>query len=164
MIFSAKASWMKIACVLTIIICTFISCDRTGLFEKNTNIPGMKWKSDFLATGTFDINDTISKFNLSIVIRHTNAFLYNNMWLNVGLQAPGEDSLKYQKINIPLGSDAEGWKGKGMNDILEIRHTISEVPMPFRKSGIYNYSIGQIMRDNPLLHVMSAGFRLEKAN
>jgi gliding motility-associated lipoprotein GldH len=164
MTFSAKTSWMKIAIAFTIIICSLISCDRSGLFEKNTTIPNMKWKSDFIASGSFDISDTISKYNLYIVLRHTDAFLYNNIWLNVGLQAPGEDSMKMQKINIQLGSDAEGWKGEGMNDIRERRAIISDIAKPFKKSGKYNFSIAQIMRDNPLLHVMSAGFRLEKAS
>jgi hypothetical protein len=34
--------------------------------------------------------------------------------------------------------------------------------MKFKKPGTYTYSITQIMRDNPLSAVMSAGLRVEK--
>ena len=65
-----------------------------------------------------------------------------------------------QKINLSLGSDAQGWEGIGMNDIWEVRKLIARVPL---KKGDYNFSIGQIMRDNPLQHIMSVGLRLKKA-
>ena len=32
----------------------------------------------------------------------------------------------------------------------------------FKQPGKYSFSISQIMRDNPLLHIMSVGLRIEK--
>ena len=80
----------------------------------------------------------------------------------MGLQIPG-DSMQYQKLELTLGNDATGWEGSGMNDIWEVRKLINGKPMRFRKSGEYNYSISQIMRDEPLKHIMNAGLRVEKA-
>ena len=80
------------------------------------------------------------------------------------MQAPGDTSLQFQKINLPLGSDAKGWEGVGMNDIWEVRKLISGTPKRFIKVGDYTFTIGQLMRDNPLQHIISAGLRIEKAN
>jgi gliding motility-associated lipoprotein GldH len=137
----------------------FTSCKQLDTFEKNTSIPKYEWKSSFAATGNFLISDTTSVYEASVVIRHTDAYKYNNIWLNVGIQSPG-DSMQYQKIPVDLGNDAQGWKGTGMNDIWEIRQLIFSAPL--KKPGTYNFSITQIMRDDPLPAVMSAGLRLEK--
>src|SRR6218665_3352043 len=101
------------------------SCTQMEVYEKNSPIPNYEWRSDFAATGSFDITDTLSAYNIYIVLRHTDAYNYNNIWLNVGLQAPGDDSLRYQKVDLPLGSDASGWEGTGMNDIWELRKPLA---------------------------------------
>ena len=141
----------------------FFSCTQINIFEKNTPIPDYKWQSNFAATGTFNIVDTSSSYNLYIVLRHSDAYKYNNIWLNVGLQSPG-DTMYAQKLNLSLGSDANGWEGSGMNDIWEVRKILNTQPRRFKKNGQYNFSIVQVMRDNPLAGIMSAGFRIEKAN
>ncbi len=159
----ASRTTIKIACGL-ILACSFLaSCKQMDLFEKNTNIPKMEWSNNFKAQGVFKIVDTVATYNIYVVIRHTDAYSYNNIWLNVGLQAPG-DSMHIQKINLLLGSDATGWDGAGMNDIWEVRKLISGRPKSFSKPGDYAFNISHIMRDNPLRHIMSVGLRVEKAN
>jgi gliding motility-associated lipoprotein GldH len=157
MISFAKTSWMRLV-YLFIAVCFFNACSQIDLYEKNTPIPKLNWYANFNATGTFNITDTTSLYNVFVVLRHTDTYQYNNIWLNVGLQAPG-DSMKTQKINLSLGSDAQGWEGAGMNDIWEVRKPIARLPL---KKGNYSFNIGQTMRDNPLEHIMSVGLRLEK--
>ncbi len=137
------------------------SCKQIDLFEKNTAIPKHAWQSNFIVTGSFEITDTLSYYNIFLVIRHTDAYKYNNIWLNIGLQAPG-DSLYVQKVNLQLGSDATGWEGTGMNDIWEVRKLLNGEPRRFKKTGIYPFSIAQVMRENPLFNIMSIGLRVEK--
>ena len=150
--------------IIAVLLISFLlsSCRQTAIFEKDAVIPGYKWQSNFKAAGAFMITDTVSEYNIYIVIRHTDAYSYNNIWLNAGLQAPG-DSLQEQKTNLALGNDAEGWEGIGMNDIWETKKLITGTPKRFKKAGEYRFSISQIMRDDPLEHVMSIGLRLEKA-
>ncbi len=49
-----------------------------------------------------------------------------------------------------------------MDDIFEVRKNITPGPVPFKKAGIYTFTIGQIMRENPLLHILNVGIRVEK--
>jgi gliding motility-associated lipoprotein GldH len=150
-------SYLLIACSLL----PFISCIQLGLYEKNITIPNSSWKSGYEVKGSFDIKDSTSKFIIYLVLRHRDNYRYNNIWLNVGLQNPG-DTMFYQKVDVQLGNDATGWKGSGMNDIWELREPLFSPPKNFRKTGTYNFSIKQIMRDDPLPGIMSAGLRLEK--
>ena len=139
------------------------SCKQVDVYEKNTPIPHFKWQQNFPATGTFEIKDTLSSYNIYIVLRHMDAYKYNNIWLNVGLQAPG-DTMFFQNLNLTLANDATGWEGTGMNDIWEVRKLVNGQPRRFVKNGEYKFSITHIMRDNPLPAVMSAGLRVEKVN
>jgi len=134
------------------------SCTPLETFEKDTAIPKSEWKSGFEIKGSFTIADTAATYNALIVLRHTDAYKYNNIWLNIGIQVPA-DTMRYQKVDLQLGTDAGGWIGTGMNDIWEIRQMIASRKL---KKGTYNFSITQIMRDDPLPAVMSAGLRLEK--
>jgi gliding motility-associated lipoprotein GldH len=147
---------------LSLVYCLFISsCTQIEIFEKNTTIPEYEWQQNFTATGDFIITDTVAAYSIYLVLRHTDAYQYNNIWLNVGLQPPG-DSMHIQKINLVLGNDANGWEGSGMNDIWDLRKLLNGGPRRFKQPGKYCFSISQIMRDNPLLHIMSAGLRIEK--
>lgn len=126
-------------------------------------IPEQVWDNTNKPSFTFTITDTTASYNIFIVVRHTDAYNYNNLWLTLGLQAPG-DSIHSQNINIELGNDAKGWEGTGMDDIFEIRKNITPGPLPFKKAGNYTFTIAQIMRENPLRHILNVGIRVEKVS
>jgi gliding motility-associated lipoprotein GldH len=147
--------------IIISILFTLFSCGQIEVFEKSTPIPNHAWKSNFPCSGTFIISDTSNYYDIYAVLRHTDTYKYNNIWVNVGLQPPG-DSMSFQKINLSLGDDANGWQGSGMDDIWEVRKQLTEGPKKFRKVGLYHFSLYNIMRDDPLLHVISAGLRVEK--
>lgn len=141
----------------------FISCKQVDVFEKSTPIPHYQWQHHFAVNGSFMITDTSSAYNIYIVLRHTDAYKYNNLWINAGLQAPG-DSMIFQKVNLVLANDATGWEGTGMDDIWEVRKLLNGEPKKFKKSGEYKFTISHIMRDNPLTDIMSMGMRVQRVN
>lgn len=140
---------------------TIVSCKEMSFYEKSTAIPQHLWGSDFISKGQFNITDTMSRYNIYIVLRHTDMYKYNNIWLNVKMNMPS-DSINIQKLNLELGSDQNGWEGTGMDDIWEVRKKINGMPYSFKTNGLCNFEIKQIMRDDPLPYVMSAGLRIEK--
>ena len=139
------------------------ACTTVDVFEKNISIPGQRWEYSFKPTISFNVSDTVSSYNIYVVLRHTNYYQYTNIWLNIAYQMPN-DSLRNQKINIQLASNDKGWFGKGMDDIFEMRKLITPQPYTFRGKGKCTFTISQIMRDNPLLHIMNAGIRVEKVH
>jgi gliding motility-associated lipoprotein GldH len=136
----------------------FTSCKQLDVFEKDTPIPQYLWADTFKPSFDFDITDTTVQYKLFIVIRHTDAYRYNNIWLNIGSKFPDE-KLTNQKLELQLGNDATGWDGNGMDDIWEVRKPIAKGNF---KAGKYTFTIGQIMRENPLPNIMSVGVRIEK--
>ncbi len=135
------------------------ACITVDVFEKNISIPGHEWKSSFIPEVSFTIADTVSAHNIYAVIRHSDAYRYNNIWLNIYTQPPG-DSAHKQRIDLRLATDSEGWLGSGMDDIYE--HRILLARTVFQKPGLYHFRLENIMREDPLQHVFNVGIRIEK--
>jgi len=119
----------------------FCACMKVQLFEKNVVIPKQQWDYAFKPSVQFNIEDTTAGYDLYVVVRHTDAYNYNNIWMNLYIQAPGEASTK-QQLDIPLATNDKGWLGKGMDDIfeqiaLELRHqySIGYKPDAFANDG-----------------------------
>jgi gliding motility-associated lipoprotein GldH len=149
---------MRYSVLLLLVVLS--ACGPINTFEKNVTIPGHEWESTFRPEITFDITDTASLYNVYIVLRHTNAYGYNNIWIRGTVQQPG-DTARSQQYDLRLANDETGWIGKGMDDIFEHRILIQE-RTHFRKSGQYRFRLEHIMREDPLKHVMNVGLRIEK--
>jgi len=146
------------------LLLTVISCTTIDLYEKTVTIPGHSWKSSFKPAFTFTINDTSRPYKLYLTLRHTDKYNYNNIFLNIITRLPGQDSTQTAQYDLPLGTDEKGWLGSGMDDIYDHRIllTTGGQSFYFRKKGDYTFTIEQIMREDPLEHVLNVGIRLEK--
>lgn len=145
-----------------IILCLILaSCEHLDVFEKTAPIPKQTWYYNYKPSFSFNITDTSATYNIFLVLRHTDAYQYNNIWLKLDFTIPG-DSAKFQNIDITLGTDAKGWEGSGMDDIFELRKNVTSGPIPFKKAGVYTFTISQIMRENPIKHILNIGMRVEK--
>ncbi|MBS1916348.1 MAG: gliding motility lipoprotein GldH [Bacteroidetes bacterium] len=139
------------------------SCVPTiDVFEKDVAIPKQQWSSDFKPEISFSITDTVSLYNVYLVIRHTDAYNYNNIWVKATVQQPGDKSTKSEQYDLRLAANDKGWLGSAMDDIYEQRVLI-QPQTKFSKAGSYQFTLEQVMREDPLLHVMNVGLRVEKA-
>jgi len=140
-----------------------VSCTTIDLYEKSVSIPGHSWKTSYIPSFKFTIKDTAVAYQPYFVIRHTDKYNFNNIYVNLYCQAPGQPEKKIM-LDFPLATNDKGWLGTGMDDIFE--HRIAFVLDPriidFKKSGDYTFRIEQIMREDPLNNVFNIGLRIEK--
>ena len=143
-----------------------VACTTIDLHEKTAAFPGHAWKKANRLSFTFHISDTTAVYDLQLVIRHTDRYNFNNIWLNLGVKTPGEDSLRQFRVQRVLATDEKGWLGSGMDDIYEHRISLNDVllehAVSLRRRGDYTFTLEQIMREDPLQQVLNAGIRLEK--
>lgn len=139
-------------------------CQTMDLYEKTVTIPGHAWKSDFKPEFSFTISDTAVPYKIYVTLRHRDKYHFNNLYINLTTQQPGQDSSQTAMYDLLLGTDEEGWRGSGMDDIYE--HRILLTPegsdFYFRRKGEYRFRIAQVMREDPLENVMNVGLRIEK--
>lgn len=78
-------------------------------------------------------------------------------------QAPGDSAQKFM-LELPLATNEKGWLGTAMDDLYEHRVALTLDPQKFnfKKKGTYIFTLEQVMREDPLQHVLNAGIRLEK--
>lgn len=137
------------------------SCGKFDAYEKNVTIPENKWKSTFVPEFKFEITDTASLYQFYVLLRHTHAYAYQNIWLEMSTLIPGDSSFRSEKFELNLQHPDGRWLGTGFSDIKEVRYPLFS-DLKFKKPGTYTLKIKQIMRDDPLDHVMNAGIRIEK--
>lgn len=151
--------------LLILAVSVFIqACQSIELYEKSVTIPGHSWDKSYKPSFNFTIKDTAVPYKLYVVLRHTDKYNYNNIYVNITTQQPGQDSSRTGRYDLTLATNEKGWLGSGMDDIYEHRILLTPAGQEFyfRKPGDYTFSIEQIMRENPLQHVMNVGLRLEK--
>ena len=136
-----------------------VSCTSIDLYEKTVKLPAHSWKNSYKPEFTFTIKDTSVAYQLFLVIRHTEKYNFNNIWINLYSQPPG-DTVHKARYELQLATNEKGWLGTGMDDIYEHRIALTD-PRPF-KPGIYKFLLEQIMREDPLKHVLNVGLRVEK--
>lgn len=151
----------KYAFLLAGLISILVSCNTGGINEQHVAIPDHAWKSSYSPSFSFTVTDTVSPYRVFIVLRHTDAYRYKNLWVKIGAQVPG-NSLVTDSRNLILATDDKGWLGEGMDDIFEHRILLNQQPAYFRKKGTYTYTLQHLMREDPLEYIMNVGVRIEK--
>lgn len=142
------------------IFLSFFSCNTIDLYEKVVAVPNFEWQSSFRPQFKFQIKDTTVPYQLYIVLRHSDKYNWNNIWINLYTESPGDSARKVQ-YELPL-ANKERWLGTAMGDLYEHRVLITPKPVYFKRSGEYRYSIEHTMREDPLQHVLNVGLRIEK--
>lgn len=146
-----------IASLLSILL---FACGTNDMFERTERFSNHEWPSEKEPLVKFEISDTSSFYNIYVVIRHTDAYRYNNIWLNVTTQSPN-DTPRTQLLDVSLADNTKGWLGSGMDDVYDRRARITQAPIRLRK-GTYTFKLHQAMREDPLGYILSAGIRVEK--
>jgi len=136
------------------------ACNTIGVFEKTATFSDHAWASSNCPNFVFEIQDTSAYYNIFAVLRHTDAYHYNNIWLNISMMPPGDTATTVQQ-NFKLGDNRLGWLGTTMDDVIEHRMLITNKPVKLKK-GNYTFQLQQVMREDPLQNILNAGIRVEK--
>ncbi|MBN8878573.1 MAG: gliding motility lipoprotein GldH [Sphingobacteriales bacterium] len=140
--------------------CLLYNCTTIDLYEKTVTIPQHAWKSNFRPSFEFAIKDTTSLYRIFLVLRHNEKYSFSNIYVNLYVKGPGQDSTLQIQKDLTLATSEKGWLASGMDDIYE--HRIELAEKQSLKAGTYKFTLEQIMREDPLQNVLNAGIRLEK--
>ena len=153
----------KVFIIVLLSGCLLAACNPAPLYQKQEPIPQNAWSYNFKPSFAFDIVDTTTAYRPYFIIRHTQAYPYNNLWIWLYIKTPGDVVAKKARVNITLAEPTGKWLGKGMGEIYEQRMPISlGDSINLSKRGTYQIEIEQNMRLNPLPEVLHVGLRIEK--
>jgi len=146
---------------LLILTISLVSCDNT-VYESYYSFENESWNSDSLKSFDFEIMDTLATYNLSLNIRHSTDYEYQNLFLF--LSGDLNDT-----IELELADKIGKWKGSGLSDIREFEYFFAKNKV-FSKKGNHSINIEQAMRFGAkekiqnLEHVSDIGLIIRKQN
>lgn len=156
----------KLLCPFAVIVVwlSFAACRSSPQYQDHVTIPKNAWTYSFKPEFHFTITDTAAPYQLFFLIRHTDAYPFSNIWIQLETQAPGSKTFQKMRVEVPLAASTGQWLGRGMGEIWEQRVPINNVSTPavFQKKGDYTIRLSHDMRKNPLPDVMQVGLRIEK--
>lgn len=137
-------------------------CGNAPQFQEHVNIPGNSWNKNFQPDFHFEIKDTAAPYQLVFLVRHTDNYPYNNIWLMMETQSPGDTVFQKMKVELQLAAATGQWLGRGMGELYEqaVGINTTQGPAFFHKKGLYTIRLSQIMRVDPLPDVLQIGLRV----
>ena len=130
--FSGFLKFLIFVYIVTNYSCTSKTYSEYYSFKNNL------WHTDSIIEFEFNIIDTINKYDLTLNIRHTVDYEFQNLFVFV-------DAETRDTIELNLASKNGKWLGKGVGDVREIKHVINK-QKTFSNSGIQKIKVEQAMR------------------
>lgn len=156
-------TFKKRTILLFALIGTLAACMPSPFYQGQEGIPHNEWKYSFKPKFTFEIKDTTAQYRPYFIIRHTQAYPYNNIWMWLRIKTPGSTTVQKTRVNVVLSEPSGKWLGRGMGEIYEQRMPISfGDSVKLDKAGTYTVELEQNMRIDPLPEVLHVGLRIEK--
>lgn len=139
------------------------SCDPNRVFEENKTIQGKYWYVDSVMTFSFNVPDTIARYNLFANFSHTADYSFNNLYFRYELQDSLKLTLADQQLNIQFFDQKTGQPlGSGLGDIFDHQFLIID-DYKFDQLGVHHLSLQQYMRTDSLPAIRNVGVRVAKA-
>ena len=154
---------LRILVPVLVLCCFFAGCLPSPYYQKQEAIPKNEWAYNFKPLYKFDITDTTARYQPSIIVQHTLAYPYCNLWMWLYIKTPGDSLIKKERVNIVLADPSGKWLGRGLGTIYEERVVINMgESVQFNRAGTYEITLEQNMRVNPLPEILHIGLRMEK--
>jgi gliding motility-associated lipoprotein GldH len=152
----------KVKIIISIVIFAVVNsaCDRDKVYEEYVKIDNYVWNNSEIVKFDFNIEDSISLYNLYINVRHATLYPYNNLWLFVKSYAPNGVN-ETDTIECVLAEANGKWKGDGLGDIWDFQQPWKQ-NVRFPRTGKYHIEMEQAMRTESLSGIMDMGLRVEK--
>lgn len=146
---------MKIKKVLLLLLLSSLlaACSSKTVYSEYHTLTRQSWHADSVLNYTFNIEDTISLYDIVVNVRHQTDYPYQNMWLFIN-----NDTIEFY-----LADNFGKWLGNGRNGLIEMP-VLYEHNYLFQHSGSYTLSVQHGMRTNWLKGVNAVGVQINKVN
>lgn len=146
-----------IACLLIgLAACT----EDNALLDRTTDLKAQQWFTADSLSFDFEVSDTVHPFTIYVNVRHSAQYEWQNLWVQLStLQPDGTET--NQRVELPLSEPDGRWYGDCRGDICFHRVTVQPAAF-FPMAGTYTLRLSQLMRENPVEHLLGMGIRIEQ--
>ena len=123
--------------IMFFVVFIFSSCSN-NTYQQYYSFNDNHWHSDSLINYKYNIVDTIKSYTLSLNIRHTTDYKFQNLFIFL-------DGYHKDTVEIILANKNGKWLGSGISNIRNINYVFDDNRV-FSKKGEYKLSVEQAMR------------------
>ncbi|MBL7909648.1 MAG: gliding motility lipoprotein GldH [Bacteroidia bacterium] len=152
---------LKKAALFYLAIFLLSSCNNNVVYSKYQKFNENEWYAKDKAVFDLEITDTLTLNNISLMVRHADAYPYRNLFVFVTTKYP-DGKVLTDTMEVILSDDKGKWQGSGAGDIFDFKVPIKK-NVRFPLAGKYQFSFEQGMRVDPLPLIMDFGFEIEKS-
>lgn len=160
MITRQKTTRITIASVI-VVACVLSSCSKGVVFSKYEEFKKMEWYAKNKVTFEIDVTDGNSLHDISVMVRHADAYPYSNLFLFLTTQYP-DGKITTDTLECILANSKGEWEGEGAGDIYDITIPLKK-NVRFPLVGKYKFTFEQAMRTDPLPLIMDFGMEIKKS-
>jgi gliding motility-associated lipoprotein GldH len=152
----------KVNGMVVFLSCLFLlSCgDNQAVYNQYLSISHSAWEKGKEYYFTFQIDDTAVPYNITLELRNTNFYPYQNLWLLLQEEPPAGPMVR-DTMECMLADDFGKWLGSGVS-LFQASFPVRTNYL-FTDTGSYTFSFRQGMRNDTLKGIQEIGLRIEKA-
>ena len=157
-----KALVFLFPAMLFFILLSAAGCtDPNAVIDQNTGIVNNNWGYANKIKYAVTINDEQTLYNLYLNLRVTGDYKYSNIFVLIHQTDPDKKTVD-TRYEFKLANPDGEWLGQGSGNLYSYQVPF-RLNYKFPAKGVYQFSIEQNMRDNPLHEISDVGLRVEKA-
>ena len=135
-------------------------CGSSSFYEQNYDLSKNYWVINDVPEFTFYVEDTSKRYNLDIVIRHSNQYRFQNLYITRILEDKRGRKIDSTLVNLGIFDEKTGRPlGSGLGDIFTISQPVLE-NFAFSKPDTFRLRVRQTMRPDTLREVVSVGLAI----
>jgi gliding motility-associated lipoprotein GldH len=147
--------------LLLVLAAFFSSCNKNVVYSKYQTFKDNQWGAKDKAVFDVEISDTQTLNNIWLMVRHSDTYPYNNLFLFVTTKYP-DGKVLTDTMEVVMANKNGEWLGSGVGDIFDFKVPIKK-NVRFPLGGKYQFIFEQGMRVDPLPMIMDFGFEIEKS-
>lgn len=124
-----------------------MSCGPKVIFDQKVSIPGL-WLYDNNIKFDFEVNDETKKYDLILILSHSDVFSYENLYINATTIFP-DGTKTTNPVSLQLADENGEWLGDCSGNNCTISLEMSSAAY-FKEVGKYSIILDQFSRNDNL--------------
>lgn len=137
-----------------------MACEQGVVIDKNLKITDANWEREQTAKFQFEIEDSLTEYEIYLNFRHGGDYPYQNLYLFTKTIGPN-GLLAKDTAQMLLADNRGRWLGKGIGDIYDYQFKFKYGQL-FPIKGEYTFEIEQAMYDEVLENVTDIGLTIKQ--
>lgn len=135
------------------------SCGEQPLYEKVYSFKDRTWNLNNKPEYTVDITDTTSVYDITLTLRTTTDYKYNNLWIFLTTKIPNGETER-KPFQIRIANEDGSWIGRKTGTIVETDLNFRSRKLPLK--GTYTFTVEQGITQSEIDEVLDLGLKIEK--